>query len=859
LETLLSGLLAQLGAGAPSPYSAETSTEKAYFPILIETAHALLKLAGPNEASPLAIDAALRIGERRRYRAPSDESKEFVEALRASPERRRAALWRAVEQFTGHPALRGQALERAFQLEIAGWSPGLGLADVDWLLVDLKGRATESHRRMALGILIDMWVQNNRQPELLARIQAVAADEPVLAALLNSWMTPREPSPEELETSAELARLEGEGEARAAERDRSWTEFLDTLRADPGILARQPPPTPESVDRRLYSLWELLRNTDEHRNHYAIDDLRTVEPILGAELTAAFRAALIGFWRQWTPTLRSSRASDQRNLVSNIDCLGICAVSVEAKRSAGWPTGLSAAEAKKAAEFGVLEIGGFPSWFDKLTVAFPAEVRTVLMTEIRAEIDLPVNGPHHGTLDDVEYASPAVATCIAQALFDLLVARTDIPAKALASILSVISRGLTERQEEFADFALARFKQSQDLHLAAFYFIPAFKFKPAAALAAFLAKLDALGPEAQTVLVQHILPGLFGDRMTGREAAVSELPFDVLTRLVEIAFGTIRVEDDNQRYDGRVFSPDGRDAAQNARNALFNRLHQTPGLATFETLLRLARQLGFPVPPQNLENLAFTRAANDAEHSPWLPGEAYGMEIAFDSAPNTPLDLQRVALRRVSDMEYALHHDDFAQGGVFKALRPETAVQEWVADRLRLKQGRAYSLEREPVVVEGKMPDIRLRARTTDAGLPIEIKVAESWSLPQLEEALTVQLGGRYLRAQDAHHGVLLLVHQKARPRGWRNAKGRMLTFPQIIKHLQGIADKRAATAPDAPQARIAVLDVSDIRTSHPAKKRDPKPSRGSKRKEKRPAKAKSKKSKKPAKSTRAKRRKKPK
>lgn len=91
LETLISGLLAQLGVGDPSPYSAETSTEKAYFPILIETAHALLKLAAENEASLLAIDAALRIGERRRYRSPSADSKEFVKALRASPERRRAA------------------------------------------------------------------------------------------------------------------------------------------------------------------------------------------------------------------------------------------------------------------------------------------------------------------------------------------------------------------------------------------------------------------------------------------------------------------------------------------------------------------------------------------------------------------------------------------------------------------------------------------------------------------------------------------------------------------------------------------------------------------------------------------------
>jgi hypothetical protein len=38
----------------------------------------------------------------------------------------------------------------------------------------------------------------------------------------------------------------------------------------------------------------------------------------------------------------------------------------------------------------------------------------------------------------------------------------------------------------------------------------------------------------------------------------------VLERLVDIAFRTIRVEDDTRHDDGQVYSPDARDAAQNA-------------------------------------------------------------------------------------------------------------------------------------------------------------------------------------------------------------------------------------------------------------------------------------------------------
>ena len=106
------------------------------------------------------------------------------------------------------------------------------------------------------------------------------------------------------------------------------------------------------------------------------------------------------------------------------------------------------------------------------------------------------------------------------------------------------------------------------------------------------------------------------------------------------------------------------------------------------------------------------------------------MERQFDTAPNTPADLQAVALRRFSDLQHSLHHDDFGQGRTLKMLPDERAVQNWVADQLRNRQGRAYSVEREPHVMDEKEPDIWLRARTTDASLPVEIKVAESWSLP---------------------------------------------------------------------------------------------------------------------------------
>jgi hypothetical protein len=142
--------------------------------------------------------------------------------------------------------------------------------------------------------------------------------------------------------------------------------------------------------------------------------------------------------------------------------------------------------------------------------------------------------------------------------------------------------------------------------------------------------------------------------------------------------------------------------------------------------------------------------------------------------------LESLAALRVEmdGMQHELQHADFAQGATVKALPDEKAVQIWVADRLRLKQGRAYSVEREPHVVDEKEPDARLRAKVSDASVAIEIKVPESWTLEQLEAALTDQLCGRYLRARDARHGILLLVYKEPRPKGWQDTKtGAFLTL----------------------------------------------------------------------------------
>ena|SRR5581483_10935357 len=92
----------------------------------------------------------------------------------------------------------------------------------------------------------------------------------------------------------------------------------------------------------------------------------------------------------------------------------------------------------------------------------------------------------------------------------------------------------------------------------------------------------------------------------------------------------------------------------------------------------------------------------------------------------------------------------------------------------------------------------------------MEIKVAESWTLKELQEALEEQLCGRYLRSKDGRHGILLLVHQNARPKGWEETgTHRFLSFQEVLRHLCARAALIAGTLQDSPQPEICALDVS--------------------------------------------------
>jgi hypothetical protein len=769
----------------------------------------LLTLSPIDEAPSVAIDAALRIGENRRSRGRRTRrgDRDLIELLRQSPNRRQAASWRGVALLrTQH---EGTAIIDPWQLRLFGLELRLGTADLPWLLDAIASAPIEDDARFAANAALIVWRQDGEDPDLRIAIKAAAEGRPAVVALIEQWFTPRQPSAEVEEYEREHRKHESESAVRQAKADASWIDLAERLRADPDQLRQLPPPTEAGTDYRLFHLWRLLEGLGDNRSRHAIKDLSPLVPLLGEAVVDAVREAFIRYWRALAPRLIGERPEAERNQIYSTDMIGIVGVTQEALANRDWAARLSDDEVQLAVKLATLELNGFPDWLDDLARGRPAVTGEILWQAASGDLHDGAGTGHRHRLSTLASSADAVVATMGAAMLDHVEAHPAAPFAVVEPALRIVRRSGAGRDRLLA-LSLDRARTATDRHVKALYLAAAFVEDAEKALVVFEQLMDAMSGPEQTLFVQAVLPRVFGGRSVNGVAREIELPLATQERLVVEAFAKIHPDADNDHSNGDVYTPDERDDAADVRNGLFNRLAKTPGLATFEALGRLKHVPGFPISPERLEEHRSNRAADDAETGPWGSADVRAFETDFDTAPSTSADLQRIGVARLGDIEQHLLHGDFNQGLVVARLPNEVDVQNWFANELRQRQGRSYSLEREPHVAEEKEPDIRLQSRVADARSPIEIKVVESCSLSQLEEALTAQLQGRYLRDRDNRFGILLLVHQKARKHGWKRGE-EFIQFAEVVEHLRALARKIGAADATSPQMAIVGIDVSAI------------------------------------------------
>jgi hypothetical protein len=811
LTKLTNGLLQQLEV-APIDENADRSPKEcAYAATLVTAAQRWLDQADQSVAPDAVIDALLYVGKQNfdGCRGQDKEWRVAFEQLHQTSARRQAAFWRAAGKLGSDKKLRGNPLVSLSAMSNLGWPINLLPEDIEWLLIDGPKRQNPNERCLAINAALNLWHATADKPESVkAQIATVAATDTEMQKTCLEFFQSLILSADQIESAATSKKLMDANENARSIEEQDWINFIEKMKANPEQL-RQPQPTkPTTVDGHIYNLWQLLDIATRQASSHAINNVAPIAEIASPEVAKAFAEGLAVVWRAWVPTL---------NGTTQFDLMCLTGVSLEAVSRTDWALHLTEEQATRATELASLELNGFPVWIAALASKWPKAVEKVLSQKVRSALDSTTPNYSYDGLGYIDRADESVVRLMAPVFWRELQVRSELNQLALKPLLEVLTRGLSEEtsRQELNKLVLSRFHTEMDPQISVEYLRAAYAINEVEATDALIAKLDLLGANDQTALVERVLPQIFGSRSLKPIATSFEIA--ALERLVVLAFRTVRIEDDHQRAGQGMYSPDSRDAAENARSSAFNQLANKPGQATFDALQRLMKVPGFPIPASHLDELAMKRAAEDSERAAWQAEDTYQFEQQREKQPETSKELQELVLQRLEDLQYELIHGDYQQGSTLSALPTEPDVQKWMSKGLENVQKNAYSVGREGEVADGKKPDILLVAKTNNAEVAIEIKVIESWSLAQLEEALVKQLCEQYLRTQNRRHGILLLVYLKLKPRGWRAPDGTYLKVEDVVKKLRDCADQIKSQSPTGPQPEVQLIDVSSCHTKQPS------------------------------------------
>jgi hypothetical protein len=809
---LLRALLHELPTKADNDYANDFDQLAPIMPTIAELAKRIVELRGPPAEFQMAIDALLRLKAVRQephWRAESME--ELGDCINKTSAGRQALLWRFAETYDRLGWTVGEPLTHLGQINAARLPLALTREDLDWLLDAISRRADANDKLLALNLTMSIWRQEGDPAEILRRVDAVVEGVPELSSALSFWTKPPTPSAALIRMNEEHEKYLTASSERRKQEDDWWIQFASSIRNNPEQLGNLTPPSAERVDYRLLYIRQLLDRLNGKSHSLSISDVSLLTPIFGARALPHIHRAFVAYWRLGTPALRCDRPAEMRNVGNAMEFIGLIGLAMESSKNDQWAEGLSSAEARLAAIYATLELNAFPRWFGQLAAAHPDPVRSILGRALAPELAGNANGPWKEMLERVVRADGEILTLAAPLVFEWLAASPDASTQTL-SLASRIVIKAQHRLQEMLALMVTRAAQEGDATRAAIHLSRAYAIDGDAACETLARIRGNLSPLAAASFAETLLPAIFGSAF---HVGPPVMPFPMMSTktlvdLIKFAFEALPLQDDRERPFGQAYSPDSRDHAQRARDASINILASRPGAATHAALLDLAKMPDFSAITEWLAHLAINRARLDAESAPWLPHDVSAFEKDFQTVPRTPADLQRLAAARIEDLQRDLIAGDFSQAVQVSKFAHEVEAQLWLAHEFDVKRGRSFTVARERHVAQEKEPDVTLTSSVTGALLPIEIKIAESWSLTQLEEALTVQLR-QYLRDSNAQWGILLLFHCIARTHGWETADGNFMSFAQTVEHLRKIASAISASNSAGHQMQVCTIDVSSI------------------------------------------------
>jgi hypothetical protein len=735
----------------------------------------------------------------------------LTELVRAQPRLQRALFWADVAEQRAHGGTHNDPTR---YWQVMTWGQSLwafGEADLPWLYDVLNGHAVEADQRIALSAIIEVLQKLKRLGSEVERLELLIVGHPVLQSDLAAYLAPPpEPSADQRRMEERRVKHERQLAEQEAKDKESWKQFEQSLRQDPEQL--RDPEKIKSWKAGAYRLWGLTRwlmRRTEASDEAACAEWRLLEEGFGCSVAEAYRDGLKLHWRYTKPARPTRTGSAMTFKYTNI--LAYRAIAVEAGEDPDWTARLNDDEAERAALHGCLTDQGYPEWIDALIASHPRIVLPVIRRTVREEYLS--NGPGRATfLYRYARGAQALHPAIQKILFSLIVSKDPGSLEKFESMLGMVQRlDLTVPQRkrlfDVAEVRLAAHRTAQNAAAARWYIALLLALDFSKGLFHLEEWLNAGAPAQVQENAEQTFAFLFDSHNPTIPSALTSAPVVDLERLLHLVYSYIRPELD-EHHEGS-YTPNTRDHAENARNAILGAVLNRTGPDAYYALRRAAADPSTASRARRFNELARGKAERDCELPAWTTKEVLRFERERTAPVKTGAGLLHVVEGVLSDIRFQLAKEDASSRRLLQHANDEDEVQNWLAEQLALRARERYRVFRESEVAQGDKPDLIVASTSASCEVAIEVKHSKNWSLRQLDQALRVQLADDYLKPEARRHGILVITHHLARQ--WRDTEtNEMMTFGALIERLSAVAKMLIRNSVGTIEVKCIGIDATE-------------------------------------------------
>ncbi|WP_075996634.1 hypothetical protein [Salaquimonas pukyongi] len=733
----------------------------------------------------------------------SDPFKRLCEALSANPGSNRQQFFLSVDdalkdKFGPWVFLRGEAFSAAWKL---------GEKDFQWLLADLRKDQITKERECILNGTFGVWFRSGEKDDALTEIRTAIADSDVLVSALNDLIDPPPVEPPEWEKkhAREMENIKRKRDIRTREAKDSWIAFRNRLKDNPDQLREQ------AQFGDLYDLTRWLKRKCGHDvEEYA--DYQKLEDAFGSDVPSAARDAFINFWRSYDPTTLLYRSK----LTNRCD-LGRLGIEIEARETPNWAQSLNLEDIRLATAYLMLDIGGISETANRLWTTRADEVAEQIVQVFRREFRRKPDDNRIRFLDGFAQAPEPLRSITSKWLIALLHQEQPLSARCLENAVRVIAFADELDRNSLLSTAQKWFHKSRKRYHRIRWLAVWIGIDSDSALSALESWLRSQRKQAdRDELIISLLTFMFDSHSYQLGPHLQEFRrVPSLKKLIVLAYQHVRRNEDNH-HEGS-YTPNHRDHAEGARSYLVGMLLNIPGEATVRTLLELRNEREFEWSNERFEVLADERATRDADLEPWSPEDILSFMRSHELNPGNVAELFLVVEDRLDDIRDDIENGQFSNK---QALRQdhvdwptrkhdERVIQLALARELNSRRGSVYSNVREEEQEDRNEPDISIHRPGLPHHIPIEIKIADSWTYNELEATIRDQIIEKYLKPAAATHGFLVVTYH-GKKTYWQARKGEpRLTFKELIHNLHQAALKICEKIENVEAIEVVGIDLS--------------------------------------------------